>query len=358
MRKLLSLLLVIFLLAYFAPAAALAGDQAQEEQIELSLEDAVKRALGFSNAVEKAWISLDKADESRVPVAEYHYVSYSPEGEAAILAGESAKFAYDKARKELGLIKDEVVLNAYDNYFQCLRKQKELETKQLALEYANKEFAAANAMYNVGMMNKVGLDGMQTQVITAQNNYNAAELAVDNAFVSFNQMLGYKEDTRPVLVTIPEYAPWEKDLEMHITTVLHESPVLWTAGEAAEYMRSVANMDPGTTGMSAVTDEDAEMAKLDAEDARDATRLLVRSLYSTVKNLEDGYAAAEQGVAIARENLRIAELKYNLGMATKTQLLKAQLDLATAEQSLFDLVCQHKFMKQVLEKPWAYSMSQ
>jgi len=349
MRKLLSGILIMLLVICFAPAAALAEDQAQEEQMELSLEDAVKRALGFSNAVEKAWLDIDKADDSRIPLAEGYYST--PGFESVILAGESASFDYDKANKNLGLTRDQVTLNTYDKYFDSLRKQKELEIKELALGYSGKELEAAKALHSVGMLNRIGLDGMETKVLAAQNEYNAAGAELENAFVSFNQMLGFKEDTRPLLITVPEFAPWEKDLQMHISTVLHESPMLWTASEAADFMESIANIG----AIDSITEEDAKKAKLDATDARDATRLMVRSLHSAVKKMEDGYAAAEQGVKMAQETLRITELKNELGMATKTEVLEAQLALASAEQGLFDLVCQHEFMKKVLETPWAYS---
>ncbi|MFZ5898416.1 MAG: TolC family protein [Bacillota bacterium] len=350
-------LFVAAVLLGMVPTAWAAGDQKQSgaQAEQLTLAKAVQRALNHSNALKKAELDVDKADDALVPASGLWYVNYSPEAEAGILAAESTHFAWQAALKTYDAQRDSVIMGVYDKYYDVLVALRDVKAKELALAKAERELGTVKALMSVGMAGKLAVDGAEAAVTGARAALASSQAALDNAYAALNQLVGFAEDYRPVLADLPAYSPVTTDLNTYILRALDDSPTVWTAVEAARFKESIKNFAaPQGSGLQTVTDEDAEKADLDAKTAKDATRLLVRSLYHGVKGLEEAYAAAEQGVKIAAENLRITQLKYELGMATKKDVAAAEADLAAAEQKLFDLTAQHAYMKLALEKPWAY----
>lgn len=102
---------------------------------------------------------------------------------------------------------------------------------------------------------------------------------------------------------------------------------------------------------------EVEQARLDAASAEDAVETLTRALYYSVRTLEENYPAAEQAVKVAEENLRVTELKYQVGMAIKADVVASEASLAQARQKLLDLKKNHAYLKLALTKPWAYQIS-
>ncbi|MBO8129727.1 MAG: TolC family protein [Peptococcaceae bacterium] len=356
MRRVLtvSLLTILFVLGVTLRAFADEDTQggSQEQAMQLTLEKAIQRALWQSNALEKADLEVEDADDARTTVSAVYYTNYVPGGEGLIYAAETTQFAYEQAKKQYDLTRDQVILNTYQKYYDVLSAQEQVYSAEASLAQAEKDLVVAEASYQVGLISKVALEGARTKVQSAKAALAEAQGALDDAYAALNQHIGLDEDERPVLVDMPEFEPVTRDVSTYISYVLDESPTLWTAEEAAKYMNRVANYT--VNGETPITDEDAEKAELDAEDARDATRLLVRTLYNSVKSLEEARAAAEQGVKVAEETLRITELKAEVGMATAKDVAKARADLAAARQRLFELTCSHTYMKKVLEMPWAY----
>jgi len=86
-------------------------------------------------------------------------------------------------------------------------------------------------------------------------------------------------------------------------------------------------------------------------------RKLVRTIYYNIRQLEENYAGIEQKLAVAEENLRITRLKYELGMAIKTDVISAQAALTGTQKTLIDAACQHEVLKLAFRKPWAYAAS-
>ena len=55
----------------------------------------------------------------------------------------------------------------------------------------------------------------------------------------------------------------------------------------------------------------------------------------------------------AREALRVKELMYQVGMATRAEVAAARASLAKAEDTLLNLAVQHVLAKMAFLAPWA-----
>jgi outer membrane protein TolC len=99
---------------------------------------------------------------------------------------------------------------------------------------------------------------------------------------------------------------------------------------------------------------EVEQTELDAVSARKAAEILARNLFYSVRVLEENYPVVEQAIKLAEENLRVGQLKYQVGMLTKADVSALETALLQARQNLLVLENNHAYLKMALEKPWAY----
>ena len=349
----------LFFAALFAalllamPAAAAAG----EEPREMSLGEAVFRALCFSKSVEKAELELEKAEDARVSAAgavqPQWYTTYEPGCEPLIFAAESADFAYRSARESYRLARDTVVLDVYSRYYAVLQAQEKVAAKEAALTALEKRASVMQALVQTGMAARTALLSLEAQVTSAEADLTAAEGELKNAYVSFNQLVKLPAEERPVLTDTAVFAPFAEDESRCVSWATGENPTVWIAKYAEEYKQMVQNYDTGDAS-TVIREEDVRMAELDAESAEDAAALLGRTLYSSIESLEAAYSATAEGVRVAEEALRVVQVKFELGMATSSEVAAAEAEVQAARQGLFALACEHAYMKLAAEMPWAY----
>jgi len=79
----------------------------------------------------------------------------------------------------------------------------------------------------------------------------------------------------------------------------------------------------------------------------------LRSAYRAIKEMETSYATAQAAADNAREALRVREVMYRVGMATRAEVAAARASLAKAEDTLLNLAVQHVLAKMAFLAPWA-----
>lgn len=348
----LSSLLLVVVVALPAVAA-----EKGKAPLKLSLPEAVFRALSFSKSVVKAQLDLDKAESARLSAAgAVHpawYTTYTPGTEPLLFAKESADFGWRSARQNYELARDTVVLDVYNRYYAVLRAQEKVAAKEAMLKPLEKRIAVTQAMVRAGVATRTALGGLEAQLAGAKAALAAAQGELNDAYAAFNQLVGLPPEERLVLTDSVSFAPFTATENDCVSWATGNNPTLWIARYAAEYKRAVQNYDTGNPA-TVITDEDARKAELDAESAEEAAALLGRKLYTGIRNLEEAYAAAQEAVTTAAENLRVTRVKFEVGLATPSEVLAAEADLAAARQNLFDLAVQHAYMKLAAAKPWAY----
>lgn len=348
-----ALILCVCGLLMTAPAHGAAVSDSGAKPFELTLDQAVSRALNHSNALKKAEADLQKAQDARVWAPVTDYTTYSAAGEARIFAAESTNYAFEKARRSYDLQRDVVLIDITKKYYDVLGALEKLEAKKSAYTHIEAEYRAARAMFAVGMVGPNVLNGAEARLDGAKAELAEAQAGLDNAYLAFNQSLGHHASERPQLVDTVSFEPVRLEFGIYRSRALSDNPNLGMVSAAVSYLKSVENYT-APPGMTAPTSDDVWKAELDAESARDGVDRLIHHLYSGVKALEDGRVAAEKGLAIAEENLRITRLKQEVGLTTRTAVLEAEAGAAAARQRLFELTARHAYLKQALDRPWAY----
>ncbi len=356
MRKLTALVtvLVFILLVFVPPGLAQEANTSEPEVVELTLEQAVQRALAFDYELEKKKLDVDEADDNRVSVPATYYTEWSPTAEAGIFNAESSWFACERARMLYEARRDALILDVTRKYYGVLNALEKVEAKRAAHAHAEAELRAARAMFSAGVLSRQALDGAEAALEEAKAALAEAQGQLDNAYLALNQLVRFGVQERPVLVDpVPPFEPVELELSVYESRAYRDNPSLEMVRATLEYMRRVENYSVG--GDTPVTSTDVKKADLDVRSARQGVQQLVHHLYSGAKALEEAYAAAAKGLAVAEERLRVARVRYEVGLATETAVLEAEVGVATARQRLHDLAAQHTILKLALDKPWAYT---
>lgn len=334
---------------------------------ELTLQQAVETALANSKSLKKAEYDVDRSYEVRQKAADsvkwYPAGPISGEDEAKAAAAFTglvqADIGWQSAKKSYEAEKDATAMSVQKAYYEVIKAQEKVRAAELALKNADWQYCLLKAKFAAGMAAKTNMIAGEAGLAAAKGALEAARKALDDAYQQFNLLVGLWPEDRPVLVDRPGFTPLKVDnLDTEVERAVEESPSVWLAKQNIDYYKLRLDLYPFNS--SSATDPykaweiDVSKKELEAASAEEQFRKRVRSIYYAARQVEDSYAAQEQQVATARENLRVTEVKYQVGMATQAEVVDAQAKLADAERSLLELACQHEVLKLAFTKPWAY----
>jgi outer membrane protein TolC len=340
---------------------------------EITLNAAIEKAIKNSELVKKAEVDIERTEALRDEAADQlDFIptggsGYNPQLEATWASMLQADLTWRMSKKNYNARLDGIALDVCQLYWDILKLQEKVEAKKVAVEKARLELQKSRAAYQVGLVGKLdrgastggsftGLQQAEAAMVKAEGDLAATQNELDQAYTKFNQLVGLWPEDRPVLVDSLEFHPVEiNNLETEVNRALEKSPSVWLAEQGVELQKYVHDLMWATGQYRPYDAREAEkeQAELDAINAREATKLLVRDLYYTLKTLEESYKSAEQGVAVAEEALRVSKLMYEVGMATKADVISAESTLADAKLTLKNLAAAHSYTKLVFQKPWA-----
>ncbi|MDH7577555.1 MAG: TolC family protein [Bacillota bacterium] len=357
--RFISLILAVFIAAGTLVPAAVAKEPARPQ---VSLNEAVALALAQSEAVKKAAKEIDRTETLREEAASrLDYTPVGSPGDPRIEIAWSNLLASDltwrMSKKTLTAQEDAVALDACKKYWDVLKAQEKVEAAEAALKSAERQLQNVQAGYRVGMVTQQALVAAEVQRGGAQASLAGARNELESACVAFNQLIGLWPEDRPVLTDTVEFNPLEiANLDYEVTKALESAPTVWLAQERVTMQKYLEDMMfyTGEYRPYQARKIEVEQAELDAASTKKLFEQVARSLYYSVKGLEEAYAGAQEGVRLAEENLRVAKVKLQAGMATAADVAAAEKALAEARSGAFELACQHAYMKLAFGKPWAY----
>ncbi|MDQ0285111.1 outer membrane protein TolC [Desulfofundulus luciae] len=356
---------------------AMAGEPARPE---LSLNKAIEMAITQNKALKKAELEIKRTEALRDEAADQLDFTptggsgYDPQVEAAWASLLQADLTWRMSKKSYDARLDGITLAACQQYWNVLKAQENVKVKELAVELARLELQKSQSAYRLGLTGKLnqsnaaggtvasvkGLEQAGTDVAKAESELAAAQNELDKAYVKLNQLVGLHPGDRPVLVDKLEFYPLQvSDLDTEVNRVLESSPSVWLAEQEVTQKKYTADLLWARGQYTPYDARQAEMeqAEVDARSVRDTVEMQVRDLYHTLKSLEESYKSAEQAAATAGEELKEKQVMYRLGLATRADVLAAEVNLAGANYTLTDLAAQYAYNKMVFQKPWAPAYS-
>jgi len=346
-----------------------------EEPIELSLEKAVEYALENSLDMKVIRSALDVAEivyeddirgirdiernpgvlYERVPESGFMRVDDASVQKRLVENGSmrrGVEFTFNRAQWDVEAKQNQVKYNVEKAYFDLLQMEKEQEIARENLELAQKQYDHGKLRFDLGMISQQQLLGLEFNLSQAQSGYDSAMMYNEMQRMSFRNTLGMpfgEEFALTDSIQLREYD--EIDLEGSIKSALEENLAVIMSKENYELtqlmLEAVAVKYPDITYRYRTQAAEVVKAEQSYIQTKNGIEMMVRSSVLNLETAEKQIATFEKAVYQASEGVRIAELSFELGQNTATEVAQANLNLMNAKKNLAQQI--HAFNMALLD---------
>lgn len=272
-----------------------------------------------------------------------------------------------------------------NGYFTLLQAENAKMLSQESVDRMTDHLKNVQAQYDVGVVAKVDLLRSQVELANAKQTYVKAANARDLAEAALNRIVGLPMATSLKLDNIMVYKPYEESLENCLLYAEDHRPELAQAKYNVDAQKGALQVarsghmpkvgleasqsfydankswhgsgeknnwavgvgvtmnifDSGVT-LSKIHGAEADLhsAEETYRDTKDAVALDVRNNYLSLREAEKRIETTETAVEQAEEDYRIAQLRYQAGVGTNTDVIDASVALTNAKnnylQALYD----------------------
>ncbi len=356
-KKIISLAVMLLLLT-FLPAVVV---PAEDETLSLTLEQAMELALANNNqvelnrlSIEKAKLGLEQAKHAAKKI-DFDAIDAMPREMRAGLGLDMYQLHLAKyvapvasqanltiAEKQAELRENVLRLEVEKNYYELLRKKTALDNAKNALLRAQEQLRIAQESYKAGVLAKSDVIGAEVLVASKEAGVVNAQNQFDKAILNLAQTLGLDLDTKIVPATQFSFEPITIDLAKEINKALEQDISVIGAKEGLKVAEVTFEQARGFYTPNVFTYREAEYgleeAKVNLKKAQDELELKVRSAYLDLLSAKTAYETLEKSLEAARENYRVAKLRFEAGVATRLEMEQAADQLSEQEGSLMEML--------------------
>ncbi|SHK51659.1 TolC family protein [Desulforamulus aeronauticus] len=315
---------VLLLLLQSLPAMA---EQSAEE---LSLNQALQKALTRSIALRNTQLDIDKLEISR------DNASFNMNGivsgynilEDSIMATHKTFFEadinYRLSEKRLDEQKKQIKAEVTGYYYSILLAEQDfnIAKEKFALDMIKNSQVASK--YKVGMATQLELLTSENQLKEDKKDIEEKTNALTKAYTAFNKAIGNEQNARPVLIDKINYTPVEElDVETMVLKAVNNSYEVWAQQEKAKKASYVKYYET----FYDIGDYNEAQEKNTLADTKEAIRLQARGYCLDIIDNQKNYAQYEIKEKQLEESLKMATVKYEVGLATKDELDTIKLGL-------------------------------
>lgn len=259
-----------------------------------------------------------------------------------------------KLGKELQNLILETTVKTYFTTIISIEDGLELARENAAMQ--KKAYEQGYTKYRLGMLSKYNLDQLKIASDKAKNSVTTTEAALEQVYITFNDLIGEGPEERFEFVYDVTFAPYELEVPMdqYISNKMKDDIMIQMEEMTADAAKFKANYR-GLSNTSAVSIDSDKLALKQAErdlrTVKSDKETLIRNTYLKIKALETDYASAEADLKKAQADYRVAQLSYETGNATKMAVQGAEMGVTAAENALKGLAYEHDMLVYQFENP-------
>ncbi len=307
-----------------------------------------------------------------------------------------AKLGLDRAQVKEKLVRQDIILDAKNAYFQLLQNQKLHDIAQKTVVQIRAQKEVADNFYQVGMTPLNDLLQAQVELANAKQELIVAKNNLNNAESNFNTLLRRPINTPVVLKDILDYSPFEETLEYCIAEAeknrfeikiadmeiemsqkeiqLAKKDYYPTIDLEGSYFKRGTEwdvdggqgiLDPSGWSIGAVAKWNFwewgrtaygvkekhsrySQAQLKKQEILDNIHLEVKNAYLRTQEAERAIKTVETAIEQAKENFRINQERYKEQISTQTDVLIAQTLLSRTMTNYYNALYAFKISKATL----------
>jgi outer membrane protein TolC len=313
-------MLVLFVLTFMLtyPINSYAEDSAAAATT-LSLQEALDKAYNNNPDLNKAGLNVEKAliprdDSSKLVNGMYISGSVSTSEAAIITAAQQANIAYNLSLRTQERTKGNITLSVIQAYTSILSSSKQMEGLELQMKDIDQK-SKLTLLYRVlGLATDFDVDQQNISRKQLQESYTTAKLAYDSSMTTLRELVRENDSWNPTLVSQPVLETYARnDLAMEISRGVAESDSVWSAKADLDIATFQANwVLQGTTSQEQNISTD--LAGITYEQAKNSVTTQIEQLYYSIDSLESGIRTAQLNYEQAEANLKMAQIKYDVGV--------------------------------------------
>lgn len=290
-----------------------------------------------------------------------------------------------------------LVVIVYEQYFNVLSNLETLKINQAQVALAEDQLRIAQARLNSGRVPEVDVLTAKVQLNNEKQNLKASEGRIDISLANLRKTLLISQETAVVPTSSIDYQPEYFDfqlallesldnrLEVDIATLNVESariglkstydpyrPTLRVTGNYGYYSTGDRVVDAFvndrlsdpkwsvTTSISVpffifdggVIRESAKQATISLQqaeanlaDTKETIELEIRNQLTSLENARERVRIVQDTIELAKESLRITDLRYRMGKTSYLELVDGRNNLRTAELNLLSAMIEHNLSK-------------
>lgn len=338
-----------------AGAAAEARQLTLEECIDLALQNNPQVKLAELGR-DKAAVTLRQARDTARGIDLYNPPSYVLGVQSAydlaklkLVVPRQAQSAMDIAETVYATRINGLKVSVEKNYYDLIKARRSVVISQDKLQRAQEQLRIAKTRFDVGTTARSEVLDAETRVAQAEAALITARSQDEVARVALNQVIGLPEDTPVVPVTEFTFEESAVDLAAAIDEALRSDLSVIQARENSQTkqyeLEVAANYYPSNVPTYKLAEIANQEAQLNLTQAEDALRLRVRQAHSNLLAAGEQVKVLEKSLEMARENARLASLRYEYGLGTSIESMNASGALAETEAAYLEALYNYNLAK-------------
>ena len=283
---------------------------------------------------------------------------------------------------ELEQEKQEIIYKVTQAYYQILQAEGLKKVSSQAVKQMQAHLETSEALLKEGMIAPLELNRIKSQLSNLEHNLIKAENGFELTMYNLNSIMGIVLNTELVLENNLSYEPCEIILEQALVQAIENRPEIMNIEQQRRIMENMVDVaksnkkpqvvlsaESGITGWQAtivaeyslldggvnkakVEQAEINLAQVDQneEQVKQLIEFEVRSAYLNMKEAEKLIKVAKEGIENSQESFRIAQVKYNEGIATNTEVIDAQSALIEAETNHLNALYDYNTARAALVK--------
>ena len=354
----------------------------EEEVLEFSLQEAIDYALENSKEMVIQRIEMEKSEleykqnkrsikdtedaldlMDRLSIPRRYEVTPEENVNRALIknggAMKQVELVYNMAKWNHDTTENQIKYNVEKGYFDLLQVQKELNIATENLALTQNQYDHGLLRFELGMISKQQLLGLELSLSQAQSGYESAKMYYGLQKMSFRNTIGLELDKEFELTDTIEYREYEPIvLEDAIEAGLENNSNILIAERNVEIqeltLQATLSRFPPNTYRHRTQEQEVLNAEMNLQAAKNGVEMQVRSAVLNLTTAEKQIATYEKAVYQASEGVRIAELSFELGQSTPTEVLQANLNLMNAKKNLAQQI--HAFNMALLDYKYSIGL--
>ncbi len=278
--------------------------------------------------------------------------------------------------------KQKIIYKVTEAYYQVLQTEGIKRVSAQAVKQMQAHLESSEALLKEGMIAPIDLNRIKSQLSNLEHNLIKAENGHKLTMYNLNSIIWIDLNTELVLENNLSYEPCEINLEQALIQAKENRPEIMNIAQQRRIMEEMVDVaksnrkpqvmfraESGIVGWQAVIvaeysflDGGVNKAKIDQaeinlaqvdqseQQVQQLIEFEVRSAYLNMKEAEKLIKVAKEGIKNSQESFRIAQIKYNEGIATNTEVIDAQSTLIEAETNHLNALYDYNINRAALVK--------